>query len=111
MKTHSRTPQQRDRRFARVRRLTRTVFIGSGVASTVMVGFIASRAAPTVSIAPKATTTTTVPPASTTTTDPSGATTTVPKSTTTTIYTPPTTVPVTTTTVCYTKPSGGTTCS
>ena len=57
MKTHSRTPQQRDRSFARVRHLTRTVFIGSGVASTVMLGFIASRAAPTVSIPSKAPTT------------------------------------------------------
>jgi len=111
MKTHSRTPQQRDRRFARVRRLTRTVFISSGVASTVMVGFIASRAAPTVGIPAKATTTTTVPRTSTTTTSRATTTTDPSGGTTTTIYTPPTTVPVTTTTVCYTKPSGGTTCS
>ena len=96
-----RTPQQRDRRFARVRRLTRTLFLGSGVLSGVLVGYAASNAKPVVTIP--------VPTAAPTTTAPSdessgGA------SATTTPYTAPTTVPVTTTTVCTTTPSGHTTC-
>lgn len=90
--TH-RTPQQRDRRFARVRNLTLAVFVGSGVASVAFVGYAAS--------IPRATTTSTTTTPTTTTTS---------KSTGTTVYSPPTTAPTTTTTVCTTTPSGTTTC-
>ncbi len=41
-----RTPQQRDRRFARVRRLTHAVLLSSGVVSAVLVGYVASAATP-----------------------------------------------------------------
>ena len=37
-----RTTHQRDRRFARVRMLTRTIFVGSSVLSVGMVGYLAS---------------------------------------------------------------------
>ncbi|MGA2969219.1 MAG: hypothetical protein ABSE75_05380 [Acidimicrobiales bacterium] len=106
MRTHSRTPQQRDRRLARVRRLTQTVFVGSGVVSGVMVGFISSDAKPPVLIPVTV-------PSTTTTTEPAGTTTTTTRTspTTTTTYTAPTPAPTTTTTVCYSKPSGGVTCS
>ena len=82
-----RTPQQRDRRFARIRRLTQLIFIGSGAVSAVLVGYAANAAKPVT------TTTATVPAttqrAVTTTTAPhTGA------STPTTVYTPPTTAPV-----------------
>ena len=93
MRTYSRTPQQRDRRFARVRTMTQTVLIGSGVASGAFVGYAASTAKPAV-----APTTTSSP--TTTTTQPSSAATQTPG----TVYTPPTTAPVTTTTTCYTTP-------
>ncbi len=46
MRTHSRSTHQRDRRFARVRRLTQTVLIGSGLASGLFVGYAASIAKP-----------------------------------------------------------------
>ena len=92
--TH-RTPQQRDRRFARVRNLTLAVFVGSGVASVAFVGYAASIPRETT------TTSTTTTPTTTTTTS---------KSTGTTVYSPPTTAPTTTTTVCTTTPSGTTTC-
>jgi hypothetical protein len=68
MRTHSRTPQQRDRRLARVRRLTQTIFVGSGVVSGVMVGFISSDAKPSPTIPETAPPTTTTAPAPTTTT-------------------------------------------
>ncbi len=101
-----RTPQQRDRRFARVRRLTRTLFLGSGVLSGVLVGYVASNAKPVVTIpVPTAAPTTTAPTTTAPTTTASGG-----ASATTTPYTAPTTVPVTTTTVCTTTPSGHTTC-
>ena len=99
MRTYPRTPQQRDRRFARVRTMTQTVLIGSGVASGAFVGYAASTAKPAV-----APTTTSSP--TTTTTQPSSAATQTPG----TVYTPPTTAPVTTTTTCYTTPSGSTVC-
>jgi len=99
MRTYPRTPQQRDRRFARVRTMTQTVLIGSGVASGAFVAYAASTAKPLVALRPATT-------SSTTTTQPSSAATQTPG----TVYTPPTTAPVTTTTTCYTTPSGSTVC-
>ncbi len=101
MRTYPRTPQQRDRRFARVRTMTQTVLIGSGVASGAFVGYAASTAKPVVAPQPATTSSPT-----TTTTQPSSAVTQTPG----TVYTPPTTAPVTTTTACYTTPSGSTVC-
>ncbi len=100
MRTYHRTPQQRDRRFARVRRTTQSVLIGSGVASGVLVGYAASTAKPLVPVRPPTTATATTP--TTTTTPATGSASTV--------YTPPTTAPVTTSTTCYTTPSGTTVC-
>lgn len=125
MTPHPRTPQQRDLRFARVRRLTSSVFLGSGVASGVLVGFMASSAKPVVetptttstSTSTSTSTTTTTARPSTTTTQARRTTSTTPPSptttstTTTTRYVPPTTVPTTTTTICYTNPSGHLICS
>ena len=91
-----RTPQQRDRRFTRVRHLTQLIFIGSGALSAVFVGYAASTAKPV-------TPTNQSVPATTTAPHPGGA---AP----TTLYTPPTAAPVTTTTVCTTTPSGTVTC-
>ncbi len=113
--TH-RTPQQRDRRLARVRRVSRSVLVGSGLSSAALVGLFASTAKPstldhvvdpTTTTSPAPTTTTTP---STTTTVPSrsnGSTTTQPTPTTTT--TAPT--PTTTQPTCYTTPSGIQNCS
>lgn len=103
MSPHPRTPQQRDRRFARARRLTQAVFVGAGVVSATLVGFVAANA--------KAGTTTTVAPTS----DPTATTaTTVPstptKASSSPATTTPTTATVTTTTVCTTTPSGIVTC-
>ncbi len=97
MAPHQRTPHQRDRRFARVRRLTQTIFIGSGLVSGLFVAYAASTAKPAATV--------TVP--STTTTNP----TTTNNTTTTTGHTTPTSVPTTTTTTCYSTPSGHTTCN
>ena len=88
-----RTPQQRDRRFARIRRLTQIIFVGSGVASAVLVGYVASAAKPPVTV-PAATPTTTAPGHPTPTT----------------AYRAPVVAPVTTTTICYSTPSGHVTC-
>ena len=133
MKT-ARTPQQRDRQFARVRRLTQTVFLAASTLSVLFVGYASAKAKP-VTTYPVVTTptgvipvpTTAVPNPSTPTTQPrpgtpttqphSGTTTTpAPSPTTTyvaptptTVYTPPK-KPVTTTTVCYSTPSGHVTC-
>jgi phosphoribosylcarboxyaminoimidazole (NCAIR) mutase len=93
-----RTPQQRDRRFARIRRLTQIVFVGSGVASAVLVGYVASAAKPPVTLP-----TTTVPAATPTTTA-------LGHPTPTTAYRAPVVAPVTTTTICYSTPSGHVTC-
>ena len=123
MRTHSRSTHQRDRRFARVRRLTQSVLIGSGLASGLFVGYAASIAKPLTTI-PKAPLTTTgatggSSPAPTTagssaaTTPPATAGASSGTSAATapaTTYTPPTTAPVTTTTTCYTTPSGTTVC-
>lgn len=117
MAPHQRTPHQRDRRFARVRHLTQTIFIGSGVVSGLFVAFAASTAKPatTVTVPPATSTTTTTAPTSTTTTTtgPTTTPTTTPTSptTTTTVYTPPTPVATTTTTTCYSTPSGHVTCN
>jgi len=102
-----RTTHQRDRRFARVRMLTRTIFVGSSVLSVGMVGYLSSvtklhtttHPTTTTSVAKATTTTTTGSKSTTTTSGSSGATTTT------------TTVPVTTTTTCYTSPSGNTVCN
>jgi phosphoribosylcarboxyaminoimidazole (NCAIR) mutase len=99
MRTPTRTPQQRDRRFARARRWTQTVFVGAGAVSAVLVGYVAANAKPLT------TTSVTTPPV-TTTTAPSAST----KSSSTSSATVPTTAPVTTTTVCTTTPSGTVTC-
>lgn len=96
-----RTTNQRDRRFARVRMLTRTIFVGSSVLSVGMVGYIASITKIHTTTHPS--TTTTVPVA-TTTPAPAGSTGASAAPTT-------TTVPVTTTTSCYTSPSGNTVCN
>ena len=96
MAPHQRTPHQRDRRFARVRRLTQTIFIGSGLVSGLFVAYAASTAKPAVTVTVPSTTTT------------SGGTT---NNTTTTGHTTPTSVPTTTTTTCYSTPSGHTTCN
>lgn len=95
----SRTTHQRDRRFARVRMLTRTIFVGSSVLSVGMVGYLSNVTKLHTAIHPS--TTATVPPTTTpTTTGATGAT-----------GVATTTAPVTTTTTCYTSPSGNTVCN
>ena len=107
MTPRPRTPQLRDRRFSRVRRLTRTVVVSSGVASGLFVGYAASTARPlTVTPAPAASSPS-VAGATTTTTTPPGATTSAPGSASSPVPAP---APVTTTTTCYTTPSGTVTC-
>lgn len=103
-----RTPQQRDRRFARVRTLTRTIFVGSGALSIGMVGYLSSVTKPHTTTTTHTTVapTTTAPSTTTSTTGTSGSATTTPAPTTTT-----TVAPTTTTTTCYTSPSGNTTCT
>lgn len=98
----ARTTHQRDRRFARVRMLTRTIFVGSGALSVAMVGYLSSVTKLHTHVTHV--TTTTVAPATTTTT--SGSSGGVVGSTTTTT----TVAPTTTTTTCTTSPSGTTTC-
>ncbi|MGC8509435.1 MAG: hypothetical protein ACP5PB_01020 [Acidimicrobiales bacterium] len=98
MTPRHRTPQLRDQRFSRVRRLTRTVVVSSGVASGLFVGYAANTARPlTVTPSPAATTPSVA--GATTTTAPGPASSPV-----------PTPAPVTTTTTCYTTPSGTVTC-
>jgi len=101
-----RTPQQRDRRFARIRRLTQVIFVSSGVVSAVLVGYVASAAKPVVTT--RITVPSTTVPATTPTTVASHSSGPTP----TTVHTTPTTVPapVTTTTVCYSTPSGNVIC-
>ena len=93
-----RTTHQRDRRFARVRMLTRTIFVGSSDLSVGMVGYLSSVTKLHTTTHP---TTTTLTP--TTTSTPAGTTGSTAPTT--------TTVPVTTTTTCYTTPSGNTVCN
>ena len=108
MSPNTRTSTQRDRKFARVRRVTQTILVSSGVASGVMVGFVAANTKPVTTIpvvthqAPAPTTT--VHP-----TTPVKRTTTAPVAPTTT-YVAPTTVPAAPAPVCYTTPSGTTVC-
>jgi hypothetical protein len=104
-----RTTHQRDRRFARVRVLTRTIFVGSSALSVGMVGYLASitKLHPTT----HPTSTTTVPITTTTTTTATATTTPAGTAGPTAATTTTTTVPVTTTTTCYTTPSGNTTCN
>lgn len=103
-----RTRHQRDRRFARVRTLTRSVALGSSVLSLGAIGYLAHLPKAVVHVVRPTTTTTVAPTTSTTTSPSSGGGT---HATTTTTYVPPTTVPVTTTTTCWTTPSGNTTCA
>ena len=103
MSPTSRTPQQRDRRFARVRRLTQTIFVGAGIASGVLVGFSAANAKPV-------TTTTATVPSTVAPTTSSTATHTATNNNGTAATTVPVAAPVTTTTVCTTSPSGTVTC-
>jgi len=103
-----RTRHQRDRRFARVRTLTRSVALGSSVLSLGAIGYLAHLPKVVVHVVRPTTTTTVAPTTSTTTSPSSGGGT---HATTTTTYVPPTTVPVTTTTTCWTTPSGNTTCA
>ena len=102
MSPHIRTPQQRDRRFTRVRRITQSIFVGAGAASAVLVGFNAANAKPVTTHA--ATTHTTTAP---TTTPAAKA---PAKAATTRVVSTPVKAPVTTTTVCTTSPSGTVTC-
>src|SRR5580704_3772309 len=118
-----RTPQQRDRRFARARHVTQAIFLGSCTASALFVGYAANAAHVTTTVpvttvpatttsdvtTTEPTTTTTVRQRIATTTDPTTPTTdpttpttlrtvqttptTVKKVTPTTAYTPPTTAP------------------
>jgi hypothetical protein len=97
----NRTPQQRDRRFARVRRLAQSVFLGSGVVSALLVAYLASLGHRATSSTPTTTPTTSTPTTTSTTTPGGGATTTT--------YTAPT--PTTTTTVCTSTPSGHVSCN
>jgi hypothetical protein len=101
MTPSARTTHQRDRRFARVRLLTRSVFVGSSALSIGMVGYLASVTTLHKKVITPPTTTTTTP-VTTPSTGVTGATG-VPVTTT-------TVAPVTTTTVCTTSPSGNTTC-
>ena len=109
MTPRPRTPQLRDKRFARVRHITQTVLVGSGVASGLFIGYAASIAKPLVPITPPTTTTTT--PTTPTTTPPTssssddGAAASTPAAS-----TPPVAAPITSTTTCYSTPSGTRVC-
>ena len=112
MAANHRTPQQRDKRLARVRRATQVTFIAAAASSGVIVAYAANLPkSPVVTIPTTTVPTTTVPTTTTTSPPPTtqhggGVTTTRPPTTT----TPPTTVPVTTTTTCYSTPSGNQVC-
>jgi hypothetical protein len=112
-----RTPQQRDRRFARVRRLAQVLLLGSGIVSGLLVTYLAGATKPVTAVRVSVPATSTAKSLSTTTTSPvskspaetdDASNSTSTSNTTTT--TPPTTAPVTTTTVCYSSPSGHVTC-
>ena len=100
-----RTRHLRDRRFARVRTLTRSIALGSSVLSLGAIGYLAHLPKAVVHVV-HPTTTTVQPTTSTTTSRSTGGVTHA-----TTTYVPPTTVPVTTTTTCWTTPSGNTSCA
>lgn len=97
MTPQTRSPQQRDRRFARVRRMTQTVVISASTVSAILIGVVAVNAKPATSVV----TTPTAPVTATTTPAAPAATHTVAA---------PKAAPVTTTTVCTTSPSGTVTC-
>ncbi len=112
MKT-ARTPQQRDRQFARVRRLTQSVFLVASTLSVLFVGYASAKAKP-VTTFPVVTTPTGVVPVPTTavqnpstpTTRPRpGTPTTQPHSGTTTTPTPTTTYVAPTPTTTYVAPT------
>ena len=121
-----RTPQERDRRFARARFITQAILLGSLTTSVLYVGYAANLAhsATTTPVAIAPTTPTTTLPAVTTThygddfeagAPSSNATTGTSSATRTTTaptsgYTTPSTAPVTTGTVCTTTPSGRMVC-
>ena len=107
MTPHPRTPQQRDRRFARVRRLTQTILIGSGLASGLFVGYAKATAKPLTTLPAPVATTTTPPTPTPTTPAASASSNTTP---TTHVAPAPAPAPVTSTTVCYSTPSGSTVC-
>ena len=102
MRPTTRTPYQRDRRFARVRRLTRTILIGSGVASGVFVGYAATVTKPfaAATLRPRATSTVSVPPATLGSSDDGSSTPAV------TPAPAPTSAPASATPTCYSTPSG-----
>jgi hypothetical protein len=103
-----RTPQQRDRRFARVRHVTQAIFLGSCATSALFVCY-AANAAHSDATAPAATFPTTTTSDVTTTTEP--ATTTTKPETTTTVRerTTPTTEPAQTPTTLRVVPTTPTT--
>ncbi len=94
MTPNPRTPQLRDRRFARVRLLANTIFLAASTLSAGMVAYFASTS--------HATTVPNTVPATTTTTTGGTGTTVTTRPTPTTIAT----VPVTTPTTCHTSASG-----
>ena len=96
----TRTTYQRDRRFTRVRRLTRTILIGSGVASGAFVGYAATVTKPFVTgtLRPHATTTVSAPPAPRGSNDDG--------SNTPAVTPAPTSAPASATPTCYSTPSG-----
>ncbi len=112
MTPRPRTPQLRDKRFARVRRITQAVLIGSGVASGLFVGYAASIAKPLVPV-PTTTPQAPTPTSSSTPTtvarsgDDSSAPASTPASTPSNAPAP---APSTPTTTCYTTPSGTQVC-
>ncbi len=94
MRHPAHTTRERDRRLTRVRRVTQSILLGSGLATGAFVAYAAATARP-LPHAASPTTTTTAPR-----TSGSSAST----------YAPPTAAPVTTTTTCSTTPSGSTVC-
>ena len=107
----ARTPQQRDRQFIRVRRLTQGVFVAASALSVLFVGYASAKVKPvtTYPVTSPSGGPVVVPPTSPPTTQHSGgggSTNTTP----TTVYVPPKPAPTTTTTVCYSTPSGHVTC-
>ena len=111
MTPRPRTPQLRDKRFARVRRITQTVLVGSGVASGLFIGYAASTAKPLSATTPPTTTATTPATPTTPATTPNSAGTVTPTTTPAPVATtPPVTAPITSTTTCYSTPSGTRVC-
>jgi len=119
----ARTPQQRDRQFIRVRRLTQGVFVAASALSVLFVGYASAKVKPvaTYPVTSPSGGPVVVPPTSPPTTQPTTAPTSPPttqhsggggstNTTPTTVYVPPKPAPTTTTTVCYSTPSGHVTC-